>query len=158
MGHISGEFLISPTIKTAIKPALLKWKLFIGTLLAITGASVIVLSGSFLSVEALKKWGLFLLLFSLSLIALGLIPYRRLQKLEIKPNELELLDHGLAYRKNGKVEWILPYSSITDLDYVEDPWRYGIRLKVEERWALFLPYFTRRSFESLKRDLDTISG
>lgn len=90
-----------------------------------------------------------ILIAGLGLIALGLIPYRRLQRLEVRPNELVISEHGLIYYKGGDLQWKLPYSSIQRLSFQETAWRYGIALDVEGRFDLFLPYFTKRSFQIL---------
>lgn len=71
----------------------------------------------------------------------------------MKPDQLEILHQGLIYKRAGEQEWQLPFSSIQSVDYVDNPWRYGIVLHVENRWDLFLPYFTKRSFEELKNSL-----
>lgn len=130
----------------------MKWRLFLGSFLAIAGACLILFAGIF----AVPKWGLLFFLFGIGLIALGLIPYRLLQRLELKPNELEILENGLIYRKKGMLEWQLPFGSIQDVSFYEDNWRYGIKLTVENSWELFLPYFTKRSCDILKAALENV--
>lgn len=127
--------------------------LFLGSILAILGAALLLYSGIALPVETLKKWGALLFLISLGLIAAGLIPYRRLQKLELNPDQLVILEKGLIYKRAGVQEWQLPFDSIQSIDYVDNPWRYGILLHIENRWDIFLPYFTKRSYEELLRNL-----
>lgn len=127
--------------------------LFLGSILAILGALLLLYSGIALPVETLKKWGVLLFLISLGLIAAGLIPYRRLQRLELNPDQLVILEKGLIYKRAGVQEWQLPFDSIQSIDYVDNPWRYGILLHVENSWDIFLPYFTRRSYEELLRNL-----
>lgn len=131
----------------------MKWILIQGSLLAILGALMLVFSGIFLPVVILKKWGLLIFLFSLGLIAAGLIPYRRLQRLEIKPDQLILLEKGLIYKKAGDQEWQFSFDSIQSVDFVDNPWRYGILLRIENQWDVFLPYFTRRSYDELRNHL-----
>lgn len=142
----------STTLRTSVSPTLLKWRLFLGSFFAICGASLILYAGVF----APQKWGFLLFLFGMGLIALGLIPYRLLQRLEIKPNELELLEHGVIYRKRGEQQWQLPYGSIQRVVYFEDAWRYGIQLTVENHLELFLPYFTQRSCTVLQSALENV--
>lgn len=142
----------STTLRTSISPSLLKWRLYLGSFLAGSGAFLLLISAIYLSPTALEKWGFLILIFGLGLIALGLIPYRKLQRLEVKPNELLVSEHGLAYYKGGSLQWKLPYSSIHSIQFLESAWSYGIGLDVEGRFDLYLPYFTKRSFEILEKN------
>lgn len=108
------------------------------------------LASIYLSTQALEKWGFLILIAGIGLIASGLIPYRKLQRLEVRPNELVLSKHGLIYYKGGELQWKLPFSSIQRLSFQESAWSYGIALDVEGRFDLFLPYFTKRSFQILE--------
>lgn len=141
------------TLRTSVKPQLLKWVLFLGSFFAILGACLLLFSGIALPVDSLKKWGPLLFLLSLGLIAGGLIPYRRLQKLEVNPDQLVILEKGLIYKRAGVQEWQLPFDSIQSADYIDNPWRYGILLHVENSWDIFLPYFTKRAYEELAKNL-----
>lgn len=140
----------STTLRTSIDPTLLKWRLYLGTFLGGCGGVLLLLSSIYLSAQSLEKWGFLILMFGLGLIALGLIPYRKLQRLEVRPNELVISEHGLIYYKSGELQWKLPFASIHSLSFQETAWHYGIALNVEGRFDLFLPYFTRRSFQILE--------
>lgn len=142
----------STTLRTSVSPSLLKWRLYLGSFLAGAGAFLLLFSSIYLSTSALEKWGFLILILGLGLIAVGLIPYRKLQRLEIKPNELILSEHGLAYYKGGSLQWKLPYASIHSMQFLESAWSYGIALDVEGRFDLFLPYFTKRSFQILEQN------
>jgi hypothetical protein len=142
----------SSTLRTSISPSLLKWRLYLGSFLAGGGAFLLLFSSIYLSTSVLEKWGFLILILGLGLIAIGLIPYRKLQRLEVKPNELILSEHGLAYYKGGRLEWKLPYDSIRSVTFFESSWRYGIYLDVEGRFDLFLPFFTKRSFQILEQN------
>lgn len=140
----------STTLRTSVDPGLLKWRLYLGTFLGGCGAFILLISAISLPTQSLEKWGFMILIIGMSLIALGLIPYRKLQRLEVKPNELVISKHGLIYYKGGELQWKLPFSSIHRFSFQETAWSYGIVLDVEGRFDLFLPYFTRRSFQILE--------
>jgi len=159
-------------IRSSIKSALKKRVLFKGTLLAGIGVCILFYSGTMLPAEKLQEWGLGLFLLSFLLIAMGMLPYRRLTQLEMVPNEIIFEDEGLLYvQKQQTLLWI-PLQSIDKCWYVEKGDRYGIafvfkkprpaqivkyhkkiKLQKWEGSELFLPYFTQRSVKELNESL-----
>jgi len=164
------------TIRTAIKPELKSAALKRGGWIAAAGAVMIVLGGTMLPLAYLKIWGLPLFLAGLVLIAIGWLPYRQLQRLELKPHSLDYDGEYFLFVKDGKPLFKIPESSIAKLEYVEKEHLYGLAIwlkkPVEEKVRvlqarfnfeafvsdsasrfqgcdLFLPYFTERSVKCL---------
>lgn len=118
------EYLI---IRTAISPALSRHVLIKGFSIALLGIAALFAGGIFLPFPSLQKWGWLLFLISIGLITLGLLPYRRLMRLQLKPNELSLLDsEELTFKSRGRNKLTIPLQSISKIEYVDDPLNYGI--------------------------------
>ncbi|MCC5832066.1 MAG: hypothetical protein JJU12_03380 [Chlamydiales bacterium] len=164
------------TIRTAVKPELIRATLKRGGGIAAAGALMILLGGTLLPLPLLKIWGIPIFFGGLILIAIGWLPYRELQRLELKPNELAYDGTYFHFVKGGKPLFKIPEKSIAKLEYVEKDQLYGaaIRLKkpVEEKVVvlqrrfnferfvsdsssrfhgcdLFLPYFTESGIKLL---------
>ncbi len=136
-------------LRTSIKPDLMRKALFRGSLLGGSGAIILFLSGTFLRVQILSIWGLPLFFLSLGLITLGMLPYRRLTRLEKNPDGIIVSSDDLfIYRRKGKVILTTPLSMIISCEYVDDESLYGIKIKANGI-EYFLPYFSERASKSL---------
>lgn len=121
-----------------------------GTLLAAAGALPILFSGVFLKQDALADWGWLIFLAGMALIALGLIPYRRLCKLEMNPNQLIIKDENfIDYYVKNKLVMSIPIDSIANIDYIEKNQLYGIDITLKSNKKMFLPYFTQRTAQQV---------
>lgn len=163
-------------IYSSVSPKVEKKALFKGSFIAGIGVLLLAFSGSFIKEPLLKIWGLPILILSASLITYGLLPYRRLMRLQRKPNEIILSEELLQYVENNKRQITLPLSLIKKASYLEDKDDYGIGIwlksaeysekiivhnpsfdlqkkvnQSEKRWKcdLFFPYFSRRSFSRI---------
>jgi len=143
--------------RSSIKPELKRRMLFRGTFIAGAGVLVVTLGGAFLPVETLSTWGLPIFLGGIVLIAAGLLPYRRLCKLEEAPHQITVTEvHTMILSNNGKEVLTVPLSEIRELSYVEKATRYGIRMEVNGLSdPVFLPYFTFRTLQELKQILNS---
>lgn len=139
-------------IRSSIKTSLKRYTLLRGSLLAVAGASILLFAGSWLPVDVLKIWGLPLLICGGGLITLGLLPYRKLSRLETKPNEIIVSDSCVHFVQNGKPMSAIPQKDIQRLSYLEQGRHYGIclLLKKPSGVSLFFPYFSESAFEELK--------
>lgn len=167
------EFLI---VRASISSALLRATLFRGFAVALIGICILLVAGSYLPVESLHKWGWGLFLIALGLITWGMLPYRRLSRLQVKPDELVLLDQNhMTYVQRGKKILTIPVSSIAQMRYISHPSAYGIAIwlkpspskpviahqafkEVEQmrkqgqrinKADVFLPYFNQRAYDEL---------
>ncbi|NGX61748.1 MAG: hypothetical protein K940chlam9_01237 [Chlamydiae bacterium] len=122
----------------------------------------------------MKIWGIPLFFTGLILIAIGILPYRRLTRIQLKPHEFHYDGQSLHYYEQGKPQLRIPQNSIESLSYVEKDELYGLLIKLkrpfQEKIAilnnrfdlesfltksaekfpegdLFLPYFSERSFK-----------
>lgn len=162
---------------SSIPPILLKKTLLKGSLLAIVGALIFVFAGSFLSPLYMKQWGWTIYPGCLTLIAYGLIPYRRMSRLVLKPDQLIAKGkEDLEFFSKGEKIFRIPFSIIQDIHYIEQNTLHGIGMKLDPEsiegfikqfpkskkllstnirihpldYDLFFPFFTQRSFNELK--------
>lgn len=164
------------TLRTTISPQLLRHTLLKGFGLALIGILGLLYGSIYANLLTLQMWGFTLFIICLGLITMGLLPYRRLSRLQLKPNKLCLVepDH-LAFYARERLLLIIPMESIARLEYLSDPSKYGIALWLrpippspvilkglqedikylkeqgKERAGadLFFLYFNQRSFEEL---------
>lgn len=157
-------------LRSSIRSSLLRFTLWKGTLMAALGASVLLYAGLYMPVDTLNKWGLPMLLVGGGLITLGLLPYRKLKRLEIKPDELMLSETHLQFTSQGKLMITIPLQSIDKTAYLEEGRQYGIgvwlkkplpRLPSSQQkmqrfgCSLFFPYFSERAYTLLREDSDS---
>ena len=168
-------------IRSTITPALLGLTLRRGGILGAAGALLIFFGGTFLALTQLKTWGIPLFFIGISFIGVGLFPYRQLSRLQLKPNELYDMGESFFFHKEGKPLFKIPKKSIAKMRHLEKEHHYGIaiwlRRPIEEKVGilqshfrfenfvsdsaqkfegcdLFLPYFTKNAWESLKDQLE----
>lgn len=163
--------MVLEVVRTSIDKTLLRWVVLRGSLIAAAGL-VLMLLGNGIPASRLAGWGAAIILLSLALITLGLLPYRRLMRLQLHPNELTLSEEELLYtRKKAPPLWI-GRSSIATIRWLRQGELYGIaitlhppatkRVDLERevaRWRrlldcdLFLPYFSKESCRQLENFL-----
>lgn len=115
------------TIRSSVLPDLMRKTLRRGTLLAGIGVLALLFGGVFIPVEKMRIWGPFLFLFSLGMITWGLLPYKRLKRLEDKPSMLVVEGDGwLHYSVGGKPLFSIPIASIDRTVFIDRPSIYGI--------------------------------
>ena len=174
------------TLRSTIRPQLMRKTLFRGGILALIGIFILMYAGIFLSISTLRLWGFPIFLCSLTLITIGLLPYRELSKLEVQPFILKAYDlEYLEYIEKGKSILTIPFVSIEDIIYVDNSEDYGIGIRLKKpspskikihdprfnvhdfqknehnlRIDLYFPYFSKRSFNELllwQQDTQTTS-
>jgi hypothetical protein len=162
-------------IRSSISSQLLKTTLFRGFAIACIGLLVLLVAGSLFPVDFLHTWGWILFLLGLGCITYGMLPYRSLSRLQMKPDELILLDSNhIAFSRRGRKLLTLPIQSIAHISYISHPQLYGIAMRLKtapidpirihqsskeiERIRrqgdmhhadLFFPYFNQRGYNEL---------
>lgn len=158
---------------SSVTPSLMRKTLFKGSFIAVCGVLIVTYFGLYLPPESLGLWGIPASAIGIGLIAFGLLPYRRLVRLEASPSEIVITDSNyLQYFSSGKQRYSIPMEMIQKSDYIEEKNSYGIALwfdvestkKIivhdrsfdmgkEQRISrkkygcdLFIPNFGRRSF------------
>lgn len=159
-------------LRSSIRPRLLHKILMRGFFIALIGGLAIVLAGAFLSATFLQMWGFLIFISSLTLIALGLLPYRRLAKLASKPNEIHVLGYEMIeYYTQGQKMALIPCKAIKKMAYLENAEMRGIGIWIDptEKESVildpafningfhhqfdcdfFFPFFSQISYEELK--------
>lgn len=154
------------TFRSSIHSSLKRYVLLRGTVIASIGVGFLLSTGIFFPIVMLGKWGFLIWMASLSFIALGLIPYRRLSRLETHPYELKIINSSLCVLSlKGKTILSFPLQAVSKMEYLSDHHLYGIGiwlyssstfsdlLKKPSRFSdcsLFLPYFSLNSFKQIK--------
>ena len=115
------------TYYSLIKEDLVKKILFQGTLKALLGM-VLMFMGLFIPGILIIGW--------------GLIPYRKIKKLQHHPDTIHLTQNHLLL-KNAT----LARTDITKMEFIEGD-RFGILIFLKDR-SYFAPYFSRTVFEAL---------
>jgi len=174
-------------IRTSIDPVLKKNTLIKGTAVAALGVFILVGCALFLPAVQLKNWGFWIFLFSGTLMALGLIPYRKLCLLEINPNELILNKGSLSFIQKGKLLFEIPNSFIDHLSFAQKKDACGLTVQLKknlpekirltkqhlskkdlvsfENGELFFPYFSQKTcrcfiaeFTAVVNEFDTANS
>lgn len=142
---------------SCIIPSLKRWKLFISMLWMIPGLALILYGGIKMPVEELKSWGIFIWIAGITLIAIGLIPYKKLISLENNPHALVICaENALYFLVKDKQKMKIKLTEIEKVEFFKASRRYGIfmKLKTEEK-NIFFPLFTERACKTLKTYLDS---
>lgn len=164
------------TLHSSIKPSLKKKIMFRGTLISAIGLIPMFYGSLYLDVPTLSYWGVPIFFGSLGMIAVGMLPFKRLTFLENNPNKLTINDNdGFIYSHKGKKTLTIPISAIDNISYYEKNSMYGVALSLKKdledkivvhnqsfdfarysnyskkhyQCELFLPYFSRRAFKEL---------
>lgn len=154
---------------TGIRQELKRRLLMRGSVWAVVGTLPLIYAGIFFGAHILNFWGLALFGFWLICLMVGMIPFRKLTRLENNPNSLVIDLEKLTYIKDKKEILSVPLESIEGLDNVDrgDVYGIGVRLKNPvpkkvvvyndelstiygvEGYSLFFPYFTERTCAEL---------
>lgn len=163
--------MLADKYRSSIHSPLLQKTLMRGSLLAGIGAFLL-LAGTFLSPASLKIWGPLIFFTGLGLIGWGLIPYRRLKRLETEPHEIHLSNNQLLFCWRKKPVFTIQLDGIEKAVFISSGDVYGIGLSLVNaslRYVqvydgkfdiarfqqqsikkygcdLFLPYFSERTF------------
>jgi hypothetical protein len=163
-------------LRSTIRPELMWSALLRGTLFATVGALLLIYGGTTLPKNSLIGWGIPLVLVSLMLIAFGLIPYRRLSRLQVNPDEIHIKETSFCFISKKKMCFTVPFASIEKIELLERRALYGIGVQLKhnpsekisvhdprfdmQRYQacsqkrfdcdLFFPYFTSHAVEELK--------
>lgn len=163
-------------IQSTIDATTLKKSLFQGTSISALGALLFIVPTLFLSIPYLSRWGLYLFTISFFLIAIGMLPYKRLLKLQITPHVIEFLPEGIALWWKQKKICFISFSHLASIVYQADKKIPGIQLhitgidhyychkKIVDRWQqkmqkkyrcdFFIPYISQKSYFKAQKFLE----
>lgn len=155
-------------IRSCIRPDLMRRTVWRGTVYAGIGAMLLVLSGAFFSPEFLSRWGFLIFLVGMAFIIWGLLPYKKLRRLEMNPSVIRIEDGMLNYIQKGKCVTSIPINTIARCEYYMNKDVYGVGIMQKKNIAskkleasskeygydLFFPYFSESSVHKLIQLLD----
>jgi hypothetical protein len=141
------------TLRTSVKPHLKRIAVLRGTATACLGGLILVATGVFLKPDLLQLLGLPLWILGLLLIAMGLLPYRKLSRLEMHPDTIVIRpEDTLQYNVKGKKPVTIPLATIAKMEYIDISNGYGILLYLKDpKRTIFCPYFSQNSYEELRQ-------
>jgi hypothetical protein len=96
--------------------------------------------------------GILIFLLALSLIAYGLIPYRKASRLELNPESIQLTHEACVYKN-----YPIKLSDIQKIEWYETKKRYGIVATLHNKDRFLMPFFSKRSYERFESHLSTLS-
>jgi len=137
------------TFFSSIHPSLKRYLIKRSSLFALPGFFLLLYMGIFLSTSSIERWGIWGFALGFALISCGMIPYRRIIRLETKPHCLTFDKERLCFihSKKGSVQF--PIDQIDQFYFVERKGFYGIRLYLRDGNYFLLPYFSKKTFNSL---------
>lgn len=116
----------SVTLRSSVLPALMEHTLFQGTLKGGIGVFILLLGAIFLPPQEMKVWGFVLFVVAFAMLTWGLLPYKRLKKLEMNPSILTLDDPSwIHFSTKGNRVFSVPVAAIARIDYFP----YGLSLE-----------------------------
>lgn len=145
--------------------------LFRALAFAFLGLCPIAFFGLFADVDLLSSFGLIAFLTGICFIALGFVPFKRLNQLQLFPYELILTQDLLILSKNNKALLSILLKEIKQAFYTKSFFFYGIALKIDTRsidlnrlrlpkkwkkqknYDVMLPFFSEKAFLDLKEHL-----
>jgi hypothetical protein len=149
------------TLRTTVSNELLHQALFKGTFFAAIGCFILIFASVALPVKVLAPWGWAFIVLAVGLIAYGLIPYKKLSRLQLHPHKLILTEDTLTYQKKEPI-LTLPLISVERFEFTGDgigvilksPPKEPVRLftkKIPQKKGmdLFFPHFGKTAFKHL---------
>ncbi len=124
---------------SVVKPGVKKILLIRGMTLGFCGVGILFCLGVFASVDVLSFWGIPSFFGGVFLVGLGLIPYRKLTRLETHPHQIILDVLALTFISTYGNKVRIPYDNIEKITSIETGCRYGLRLELKKGAPLFLP-------------------
>jgi len=169
--------IIFMELPTQIDPALKRKVLFRGIFIGGLGALWLFVTGIFVPVSLLSKWGVAIFFLGIGLIHLGLTPYRKLNRLELSPRHIQISKESVCYKENGHPLFSIPLRIIQQIRFVKKKRIYGIAILLKKpmqekilihhprfpmkkfhekslyryRCDFFLPYFSKKTFDQITR-------
>lgn len=137
------------TVYSTVYPSLKQKLLFRGTALGILGAGFLLIFSTWSSEVFLSKWGLLIFCIGISSIAIGMIPLRKIQRVENAPHKLSITRQGLIYEKQGKTPLFLQKNDILNTQFLQRGDLYGIEVMTSTLQKFFFPYFSEISANTL---------
>lgn len=164
------------SVRSTIYPQIMRKTLFRGVFVGLLGILIIIYAGIAIPEKTLSVWGFPLFMLGIGLLTFGLIPYRRLTRLESKPDELIVTDsNDLEFYSKATILMHIPIESIERVEYLKKNQLYGVGVwlkrnqsskkvvfhpnfdiaafqKRADRFGadLFFPYFSERSVKELQ--------
>jgi|GEM_PF-3149507 len=137
------------TVYSSILPNLKQKLLVRGTFLGVIGAGILLFFGVWTSEVFLSKWGFLIFCLGIAIISIGMIPLRRIQRLENLPHRLSITRDALIFEKPGRSPLQLLRTEIINTKFLQRGDLYGIEVMTSTLQKFFFPYFSESSANTL---------
>lgn len=139
------------TLFSTIRKEQLTKRLLFGSAIAAIGALLLIFGGAMIPPASLTFWGLPIFLVAIGLITCGMLPYKRLKKIESDPYVINIEGNGLFLLRGGKILYQVNVPEILEVLYLEEGARYGMELilRGSPHKKVFFPYFSSHSCKAI---------
>lgn len=128
-------------LRSVVSPELIRQVLLQGSLLALAGGFILLFGGMFIPVDVMQKWGWFVFLCGLGLIAMGMIPYRRL----VRDVSTIRITEDAVWIEKGRVTRRIGLERIQSVRYEKG----GIVFELKDGNHVFVGHYSVGSFHLL---------
>jgi len=120
-------------IQTTITHFYLKSILYKGFCYAFLGVLILLIGGVFLPEPLMQRWGWLIYFSAFFFITYGLLPYRKITRLQNKPNEIKLTSRSfLEFWSQTHFQFAIPLHLINSVRYFQKNKKYGMVLKLTD--------------------------
>ena len=141
-------------LRSTIKPKLKKNLLLKGTFFSFIGVFIWLVCSVFIPVYDLNYTGWLIYMVGGAFIVFGLLPYKKISRLENNPSEIIVSQDEYLYAFVGGALLIkISLDNIEALKFIDRKNDYGISISLKtpvlEKSEVFLPFFSKVSFSEL---------
>lgn len=129
---------MNENISSKVIPHVKRRLLFRGVFLGGLGCLLFFYMGVFASLSLIEVWGLPAFFLAMGLIAWGLVPYKKISRLETHPHQVIINDNELLFISTYGAKRVIPFDSV---EVLAGKMRYGWLVKKRGKAPTFLPYF-----------------
>ena len=143
------------SVHSSISTDLLNRALKKGAWLGGIGGLLLIWGGTLLPLALLKIWGIPLFCTGMACISTGLLPYRKLTRLQLKPHAIHSHGDEWIFLRSGRPLLKIPLCSLEKMTYIEKDKIYGLGLwlkcPIVEKVKVLQPYFNYATFTKQSR-------
>lgn len=133
------------TVYSSVRPSLKQKLLRRGTVLGVLGAGILLGFSTWGSESLLNDWGLPIFCTGIASIAVGMIPLRKIQRIENVPHKLSITARELIFEKPGRDPLSLHREDILSTQFMNRGDLYGIEVITRTLQTFFFAYFSEDS-------------
>ena len=134
-------------VYSSISSEIKKLKLKKGLLFSLPAIILLITFGTFASLDLVVQYGRIIFFVSITLIAIGMIPYRRITRLESTPHILSIEDDTLDFKYLGKFSVLIPLREIKSISFFRKKQFFGLALTLHSLKNVQSKNFAMRQYQ-----------